>query len=113
MFGYLSDALPIFRHRRIPYFVFYAVIVFLIYLVYGFVVHSYSTALIMGIIVNTAECAAQLMIDTLVVERVYKETEDEGRGQSLSMAARTAGTVVATILSLILMLVYIYSFLYQ
>ena len=113
MFGYISDALPIFRHRRIPYFVFYAVIVFLIYLVYGFVVHSYSTALIMGVIVNTAECAAQLMVDTLVVERVYKETEDEGRGQSLSMAARTAGTVVATILSLILMLVYIYSFLYQ
>ena len=113
MFGYISDSLPIFRHRRIPYFVFYAVIVFLIYLVYGFVVHSYSTALIMGIIVNTAECAAQLMVDTLVVERVYKETEDEGRGQSLSMAARTAGTVVATILSLILMLVYIYSFLYQ
>ena len=113
MFGYLSDSFPIFKHRRIPYFVFYAVIVFLIYLVYGFVVHSYSTALIMGIIVNTAECAAQLMVDTLVVERVYKETEDEGRGQSLSMAAKTAGTVVATILSLILMLVYIYSFLYQ
>ena len=105
MFGYISDALPIFKHRRIPYFIFYATIVFIIYLVYGFVVHSYTTALIMGIIVNTAECAAQLMIDTLVVERVYKETEDEGRGQSLSMAAKTSGTVVATILSLILMLV--------
>ena len=108
MFGYISDALPIFRHRRIPYFVFYAVIVFLIYLVYGFVVHSYSTALIMGVIVNTAECAAQLMIDTLVVERVYKETEDEGRGQSLAMAAKTSGTVVATILSLFLMLVSVF-----
>ena len=86
---------------------------FIIYIIYGFVITGYKSALIMGIIVNTAECAAQLMVDTLVVERVYKETEDEGRGQSLSMAARTAGTVVATILSLILMLVYIYSFLYQ
>ena len=45
------------------------------------------------------------MIDTLVVERVHKETEDEGRGQSLAMASKTAGTVAATILSLILMLV--------
>ena len=61
----------------------------------------------MGIIVNTAECAAQLMIDTLIVERVHKETEDAGRGQSLAMAAKTAGTVVATILSLVLMLVLI------
>lgn len=61
----------------------------------------------MGVIVNTAECAAQLMIDTLVVERVYKETDDEGRGQSLAMAAKTSGTVVATCLSLILMLVFI------
>lgn len=66
----------------------------------------------MGVIVNTAECAAQLMIDTLVVERVYKETEDEGRGQSLSMAAKTAGTVVATCLSLILMLVFSHSFIH-
>ena len=113
MFGYISDALPIFRHRRIPYFVFYCFVAFIVYLIYGFVITGYKSALIMGIIVNTAECAAQLMVDTLVVERVYKETEDEGRGQSLSMAARTAGTVVATILSLILMLVYIYSFLYQ
>lgn len=45
------------------------------------------------------------MVDTLVVERVHKETEDEGRGQSLAMASKTAGTVVATITSLILMLV--------
>lgn len=99
--------MPIFKHRRIPYFVFYAIIVFIIYLFYGFVVHNYTTALIMGVIVNTAECAAQLMIDTLVVERVYKETDDEGRGQSLAMAAKTSGTVVATCLSLILMLVFI------
>ena len=62
----------------------------------------------MGIIVNTAECAAQLMIDTLIVERVYKETEDAGKGQSLAMAAKTAGTVVATILSLVLMIVLDY-----
>lgn len=107
VFGYLSDSLPIFKHRRVPYFIFYAIIVFIIYLFYGFVVHNYTTALLMGVIVNTAECAAQLMIDTLVVERVYKETDDEGRGQSLAMAAKTSGTVVATCLSLILMLVFI------
>ena len=56
-------------------------------------------------ILQTCECGAQLMIDTLVVERVHKETDDEGRGQSLAMAAKTAGTVVATCVSLILMLV--------
>ena len=66
---------------------------------------DYKSALIMGIIVNTAECAAQLMIDTLVVERVHKETEDAGKGQSLAMAAKTAGSVVATCLSLVLMIV--------
>ena len=38
----------------------------------------------------------------------YKETEDEGRGQSLAMAAKTSGTVVATILSLFLMLVSVF-----
>ena len=108
MFGYISDALPIFRHRRIPYFVFYCFVAFIIYIIYGFVITGYKSALIMGVIVNTAECAAQLMVDTLVVERVYKETEDEGRGQSLAMAAKTSGTVVATILSLFLMLVSVF-----
>ena len=72
---------------------------------YGFVVRTYKTALVMGIILNACQCGAQLMVDTLVVERVHKETEDEGRGQSLAMASKTAGTVVATITSLILMLV--------
>lgn len=66
---------------------------------------SYKTALIMGTILKPCQCGAQLMVDTLVVERVHKETDDEGRGQSLAMASKTAGTVVATILSLILMLV--------
>lgn len=79
----------------------------MVYLASGFFITDYRSALIMGVIVNTAECAAQLMIDTLVVERVYKETDDEGRGQSLAMAAKTSGTVVATCLSLILMLVFI------
>lgn len=79
----------------------------MVYLASGFFINDYRSALIMGVIVNTAECAAQLMIDTLVVERVYKETDDEGRGQSLAMAAKTSGTVVATCLSLILMLVFI------
>lgn len=105
VFGYISDSLPILKHRRVPYFVFYAFIVSFVFMTYPFVVHGYKTALIMGIILNTTQCGAQIMIDTLVVERVHKETDDEGRGQSLAMAAKTAGTVAATILSLILMLV--------
>lgn len=105
MFGYISDSLPILKHRRVPYFVFYAFIVSIVFMTYPFVVHGYKTALIMGIILNTTQCGAQIMIDTLVVERVHKETDDEGRGQSLAMAAKTSGTVAATIISLILMLV--------
>lgn len=105
MFGYISDSLPILKHRRIPYFIFYAFIVAAIFITYPFVVHDYKTALIMGVILNTAQCGAQIMIDTLVVERVHAETDDAGRGQSLAMASKTAGTVAATILSLILMLV--------
>ncbi|KNB45910.1 qhypothetical protein [Blastocystis sp. subtype 4] len=103
-FGYISDSLPIFKHKRVPYFVFYSFLVAVVFCLYGFIVRSYKTALIMGTILNACQCGAQLMVDTLVVERVHKETDDEGRGQSLAMASKTAGTVVATILSLILML---------
>ena len=105
MFGYISVSLPIFKHKRVPYFVFYSVLVCIAFCLYGFIVSDYKSALILGVILNTCQCGAQLMIDTLVVERVHKETEDEGRGQSLAMASKTAGTVAATILSLILMLV--------
>lgn len=105
MFGYISDSLPILRHRRVPYFIFYSFCVAIAFCLYGVFARSYGTALLMGIILATAECGAQLMVDTLVVERVHKETDDEGRGQSLSMASKTIGTVIATILSLLLMLV--------
>ena len=95
--------------RRVPYFILFCFTAFVAYFISGFVITNYTSALIVGIIINTAECAAQLMIDTLVVERVHKETQDEGRGQSLAMAAKTTGTVVATCLSLVLMMVYNYS----
>ena len=75
------------------------------YCVYASFVKCFKTAVTFGIILNACQCGAQLMIDTLVVERVHKETDDEGRGQSLAMASKTAGTVVATCVSLILMLV--------
>ena len=88
-----------------PYLVFFALLVSITYCLYGAFVKCFKTALIIGVILQACECGAQLMIDTLVVERVHKETDDEGRGQSLAMAAKTAGTVVATCVSLILMLV--------
>ena len=94
-----------FHHRRVPYFVFYSACVTIFFCLYGLLARSYASAVAMGIILASAECGAQLMVDTLVVERVIKETDDEGRGQSLAMAAKTAGTVLATILSLLLMLV--------
>lgn len=94
------------HHRRVPYFVFYAICVTISFCLYGLLARSYTSAVVMGVILASAECGAQLMVDTLVVERVVKETDDEGRGQSLSMAAKTAGTVFATILSLLLMLVF-------
>ena len=75
------------------------------YCVYAAFVKCFKTAVTFGIILNACQCGAQLMIDTLVVERVHKETDDEGRGQSLAMASKTAGTVAATCISLILMLV--------
>lgn len=72
-------SLPIFKHKRVPYFVFYSVLVCIAFCLYGFIVSDYKSALILGVILNTCQCGAQLMIDTLVVERVHKETEDEGR----------------------------------
>ena len=105
MFGYISDSLPMFHHRRVPYFVFYSICVTISFCLYGLPARSYTSAVVMGVILASAQCGAQLMVDTLVVERVIKETDDEGQGQSLAMASKTAGTVVATILSLLLMLV--------
>ncbi|KAK8797343.1 hypothetical protein WA158_004551 [Blastocystis sp. Blastoise] len=99
VFAYISDSYPILNYRRKVYVMIYAVLAGLAMILYGAFGTSYGMVLTCGIIMNTFECATQVLIDALVVERVKKERAELGKGQSLSLVFKSTGTVVATFLA--------------
>lgn len=89
IYGYLSDTFPILKSKRKSYIMIYYSILAICYMfiyiyfirLYGFVVKSYITAIITGFFLELGMAGFELMIDTMVVEKVQKDPKDTGKLQ--------------------------------
>lgn len=72
---------------------------------YGYIVKSFYSAIAVGLILETGMAGYELMIDTLVVERVQNDKNDKGKLQSNCMISRCIGTLIASIGSILLLYV--------
>ncbi|ELR98248.1 folate/biopterin family MFS transporter [Gloeocapsa sp. PCC 73106] len=99
-FGFLSDALPLFGYRRRSYLVLSGILGTLGWLALATVAHSALTAMIALLVISISVAIADVIADSLVVERARGESQAKvGSLQSLSWGCAALGGLITAYLS--------------
>jgi folate/biopterin transporter len=100
LFGFLSDSLPIFGYRRRSYLLLSSLLGCGSWLVMGLWVHSAITATLVITLCSLAIAVSDVIVDSIVVERIRGESQgDAGSLQSLCWATTALGGLVTAYLS--------------
>lgn len=100
LYGFLTDALPIFGYRRRPYLVAAAIIGSLSWLSFSSIVNSPAAALAAATGTSLSVAVADVVVDSLVVERVRDlPASRSGALQSLCWGASAVGGLISAYLS--------------
>ena len=99
LFGFLSDGLPIFGYRRRPYLFLSGLLGTLAWLVLAFLAHTVWLAAAMIVLSSMSIAIADVIVDSLVVERARQESQGEaGTLQSLSWGTSALGGLLTAYL---------------
>ncbi|MEO0540253.1 MAG: folate/biopterin family MFS transporter [Cyanobacteria bacterium P01_A01_bin.105] len=99
VFGFLSDGLPLFGYRRRPYLLLSGVLGALAWLALATVVDSGAWATAMILLSSLSVAIADVIADSLVVERARAESQGEaGTLQSLAWGASAVGGLLTAYL---------------
>ena len=100
IFGFLSDGLPIFGYRRRSYLIFSGILGCLAWSALATVVDNYWTATTAILTSSVSVAISDVIVDSLVVERVRKESISQaGSLQSLCWATSALGGLITAYLS--------------
>ena len=100
IFGFLSDGLPIFGYRRRSYLIFSGILGCLAWSALATVVDNYWTATTAILTSSVSVAISDVIVDSLVVERVRKESiSQSGSLQSLCWATSALGGLITAYLS--------------
>ena len=99
LFGFLSDGLPIFGYRRRPYLFLSGLLGTAAWLVLAFWAHTVWLAATMIVLSSMSIAIADVIVDSLVVERARQESQGEaGTLQSLSWGTSALGGLLTAYL---------------
>jgi folate/biopterin transporter len=100
VFGFLSDSLPIFGYRRRSYLIISSILGCTAWVAMGTVVHSAIAAMITITTCSLAIAVSDVIVDSIVVERIRDESQaDTGSLQALCWATTAVGGLVTAYLS--------------
>jgi folate/biopterin transporter len=100
VFGFLSDSLPIFGYRRRSYLLISSILGCGAWVAMGTVVHSAIAAMITITLCSLAIAVSDVIVDSIVVERIRDESQaDTGSLQALCWATTALGGLVTAYLS--------------
>jgi folate/biopterin transporter len=100
IFGFLSDSLPIFGYRRRSYLIISSLLGCGAWAAMGTVVHSAIAAMITITLCSLAIAVSDVIVDSIVVERIRDESQaDTGSLQALCWATTALGGLVTAYLS--------------
>jgi folate/biopterin transporter len=100
VFGFLSDSLPIFGYRRRSYLLLSSILGCGAWMAMGTVVHSAIAAMIAITLCSLAIAVSDVIVDSIVVERIRDESQAEtGSLQALCWATTALGGLVTAYLS--------------
>ncbi len=96
LFGFISDGVPIFGYRRRPYLVLSGILGIVGWLSLATIVNTTQEATIAIILCSLAIAISDLIVDSLIVERVRTESQAlVGSLQSLCWAVTAIGGLIA------------------
>lgn len=99
LFGFLSDGLPIFGYRRRPYLFLSGLVGTAAWLVLATLAHTVWLAAAMILLSSMSIAIADVIVDSLVVERARQESQSEaGTLQSLSWGTSALGGLLTAYL---------------
>lgn len=100
VFGFLSDSLPIFGYRRRSYLLLSSILGCAAWAAMGTVVHSAVAAMITITLCSLAIAVSDVIVDSIVVERIRDESQaDTGSLQALCWATTALGGLITAYLS--------------
>lgn len=100
VFGFLSDGLPIFGYRRRPYLILSGLLGSLSWLALATVVDTGLKAMVVILLTSLSVAIGDVIVDSLVVERVRKESlARAGSLQSLCWGVSAIGGLITAYLS--------------
>jgi folate/biopterin transporter len=104
LFGFLSDSLPIFGYRRRSYLLMSSILGCGAWVAMGTVVHSPLAAMITITLCSLSLAVSDVIVDSIVVERIRDESQaDTGSLQALCWATTALGGLATAYLSGILL----------
>jgi folate/biopterin transporter len=104
VFGFMSDSLPIFGYRRRSYLLLSSILGCGAWAAMGTVVHSPLAAMITITLCSLALAVSDVIVDSIVVERIRNESHaDTGSLQALCWATTAFGGLITAYLSGILL----------
>ncbi|MDY7013006.1 MAG: folate/biopterin family MFS transporter [Cyanobacteriota bacterium] len=100
IFGFLSDGLPLFGYRRRPYLILAGLLGTWSWIAFATVVSNAWTATVAMVLTSLSVAVSDVIIDSLIVERVRHESlENAGSLQSLSWGTSALGGLITAYLS--------------
>jgi folate/biopterin transporter len=100
VFGFLSDSLPIFGYRRRSYLLLSSILGCYAWAAMGTVVHSAVAAMVTITLCSLAIAVSDVIVDSIVVERIRDESQaDTGSLQALCWATTAFGGLITAYLS--------------
>ncbi|MGD2180797.1 folate/biopterin family MFS transporter [Lusitaniella coriacea] len=100
LFGFLSDGLPLFGYRRRPYLILSGLLGTAAWLALATIVRDPWTATTAMVLTSLSIAISDVIVDSLIVERVRNESlANAGSLQSLSWGATALGGIVTAYLS--------------
>jgi folate/biopterin transporter len=100
LFGFLSDSLPLFGYRRRSYLLLSSVLGSVAWFSLGSFVHSAGAATFVITLSSLAIAISDVIVDSIVVERIRDESQaDAGSLQSLCWATTALGGLITAYLS--------------
>jgi folate/biopterin transporter len=100
IFGFLSDSLPLFGYRRRSYLLISSILGSAAWFALGSVVHTAGAAILVITLSSTAIAISDVIVDSIVVERIRSESQaDAGALQALCWATTAVGGLITAYLS--------------
>ncbi|MEB3177597.1 MAG: folate/biopterin family MFS transporter [Nostocaceae cyanobacterium] len=100
LYGFISDAFPIFGYRRRPYLVLAGLVGAVSWVCLSTIVHTSWAATLVISLHSLSIAVSDVIVDSLVVERARKESQaDAGSLQSICWSASALGGLITAYLS--------------